>query len=154
MVPKRQSRSTPLNARASLNFRGRQRYDAVAYGNYEGENQHDLGKLVVLVRMSVANDDGDTDFTVIEPYFDVCDLPKRPSYKTRRDRVKKTVGPSSSRLTDGRTRLGRRYVALREEATHAYKLEPIRNIVRPTHLVPDPLSPLCLYVQDSTVYYA
>jgi hypothetical protein len=31
-------------ARASLNFRGRQRYGAVAYGSYEGENQHDLGK--------------------------------------------------------------------------------------------------------------
>jgi hypothetical protein len=63
-----------LYARASLNFRGRQRYDAAAYGNYEGENQHDLCKLVVLVRMSVANDDGDTDFAVIEPYFDVCDI--------------------------------------------------------------------------------
>jgi hypothetical protein len=45
-----------LYARASLNFRGRQRYDAVAYGNYEGENQHDLGKLVVRVRMHASSE--------------------------------------------------------------------------------------------------
>ena len=123
-----------------------------------------LGKLVLLVRISSPNAEGDTDFALIEPYFDVSELPLKTAYKSRRDRMKGT-GVSTTRTATTPTsttpstttttrRLGRRYVALRDESSHAYKLEPIRNIVRPTHLIPDPLCVRNFYEQDSSVYYA
>ena len=150
-----------------------------------------LGKLVLLVRISSPNAEGDTDFALIEPYFDVSELPLKTAYKSRRDRMKgtgvsttrtattttsTTATPATTTSTSTTTttttttaaatattapitttttrRLGRRYVALRDESSHAYKLEPIRNIVRPTHLIPDPLCVRNFYEQDSSVYYA
>ena len=136
-----------LYARAALNFRGVSRYDAVSYGNYEGEYQHDLGKLVALLRLSsVTGKVVDRDFAVIEPFFDVSDLPNSSKYSGHKQRLQT--------LSDGSRRLGRRYLTLRLEAEHAYRLIPIAQIVRPSHLVTDPMRTDCFYEQDSSVYYA
>ena len=100
---------------------------------------------MLLVRFSIANEHGDTDFSLIEPFYDVFSVPNTAAYRSRRARVEKVAGGTCNIISDGKKRLECGYVCLRDEAAYAYKLEPIRNILRPAHLFPDPIHPLCFY---------